>query len=637
MTKALLATLLPYLLLAQTKSVLNLNPPTNSGVFTQTGTGAAVRTVQSKLTDVLNVKDFGAVGDGAADDTAAWQAAVNAIPAGGTLHAIPGATYLINTIRNYSSSNATQCSIVRASGIHINLDGATIKAGSSLPTSGTGGLFCLNLGLGMTYENQAGTTTYYPVRKVNRGDITISLITPSQASHFPSGDTIYIQGECVDLNNRGLNIVTSANSTTGVLALAFPVGKSYTTGGSTCVPATTTPVVADVQGFTGFDYSIENGTILPGTVQAIIVNQVTRFRLSHTTITTAVAYHEPIQMNYLMDALFDGNTVRSNGGPLIDMSGRSCTNCRAVGNTLELTPDSSGNAPTGGIVGAGEGSENATFVGNVMTSTGNNAAALNIGGYDSLVSSNIITVGSSSKGVAVNTSTATAPLISDNVINSAAQYGLYLAAVDQDIASGNRITVSGSSTVAGIYVIGRAVIFGGSVTGMTSHYGILITRNSAAMATQVIGVNIAAASYESKGAGIYVGDPGSQQAADPILTGNQITNYTTPIAFQNITHNANRVVLGNGGVANTSICSTRTNGTCGIVTLADGTYTVKTSAISVLASTAGGGVVVALALQNCVRCGSLYVGAVAAGQSFTINSTSKSDGSNVYWEIKVLN
>jgi hypothetical protein len=47
-----------------------------SGVFfTQSGTGALARTVDSKLKDVVSVKDFGAVGNGVADDTAAIQAA----------------------------------------------------------------------------------------------------------------------------------------------------------------------------------------------------------------------------------------------------------------------------------------------------------------------------------------------------------------------------------------------------------------------------------------------------------------------------------------------------------------------------------------------------------------------------------
>lgn len=64
--------------------------------FLQAGASAVQRTAQSKLRDTVSVKDFGAVGDGVTDDTAAAQAALDhVIAAGGTLY-FPAGTYLLN-------------------------------------------------------------------------------------------------------------------------------------------------------------------------------------------------------------------------------------------------------------------------------------------------------------------------------------------------------------------------------------------------------------------------------------------------------------------------------------------------------------------------------------------------------------
>jgi hypothetical protein len=64
--------------------------------FLQAGSGAVQRTVQAKLRDVVSVKDFGAVGDGVADDTAAIQAAIDALEsAGGGEVRLPSGTYKI--------------------------------------------------------------------------------------------------------------------------------------------------------------------------------------------------------------------------------------------------------------------------------------------------------------------------------------------------------------------------------------------------------------------------------------------------------------------------------------------------------------------------------------------------------------
>lgn len=64
--------------------------------FQQAGAGAVARTAQSKMRDVVSVLDFGAVGDGVTDDTAAIQAAINHIKtAGGGVVFFPYANYKV--------------------------------------------------------------------------------------------------------------------------------------------------------------------------------------------------------------------------------------------------------------------------------------------------------------------------------------------------------------------------------------------------------------------------------------------------------------------------------------------------------------------------------------------------------------
>lgn len=73
--------------------------------FLQSGTGAASRTVQAKERDIVSVKDFGAVGDGSTDDTAAIQAAITALASTGGVIVFPRGTYKVSSAITVSNSN----------------------------------------------------------------------------------------------------------------------------------------------------------------------------------------------------------------------------------------------------------------------------------------------------------------------------------------------------------------------------------------------------------------------------------------------------------------------------------------------------------------------------------------------------
>jgi polygalacturonase len=79
--------------------VLPVGATTASQVsFTQAGSTTA-RNVQLKLQESVSVKDFGAVGDGVTDDTAAIQAAIDSVnSAGGGVVSVPQGTYMINAL-----------------------------------------------------------------------------------------------------------------------------------------------------------------------------------------------------------------------------------------------------------------------------------------------------------------------------------------------------------------------------------------------------------------------------------------------------------------------------------------------------------------------------------------------------------
>ena len=114
--------------------------------FTQSGIDAVARTVDSRLKDAVSVKDFGAVGDGAADDTTAIQAAINAAEAAGrgTIR-FPAGLYRVTATLTVDSNNVYIC----GAGMWNTIITRSTNYGDTLVFTGNSatGVRCLNCGV----------------------------------------------------------------------------------------------------------------------------------------------------------------------------------------------------------------------------------------------------------------------------------------------------------------------------------------------------------------------------------------------------------------------------------------------------------------------------------------------------------
>ncbi len=169
--------------------------------FLASGVGAVSRTISAKLGDFISVKDFGAAGDGVADDTTEIQAALTA--ATGTTLYFPAGTYVFNSqlivpINTHILGAGHESTILDASGA-TNQAFGLIQAHGSISGS---------LGGGLTGSVTAGdlTLTLTSAPTLSPGDLII-LHDPADGSWNPV-NVSYRKGEFLIVKSLSGAVIT---------------------------------------------------------------------------------------------------------------------------------------------------------------------------------------------------------------------------------------------------------------------------------------------------------------------------------------------------------------------------------------------------------------------------------------------
>jgi hypothetical protein len=124
--------------------------------FDPQGTGAVARSVQDKLREIISVKDFGAVGDGVADDYDAIQAANDAAASLGVSVYFPGGVYGIN-LASHSNVSLSQTAswFANNDATILRLDFGTTVAAFMMEQNNQTGLLLR----GLTFDGQVTTSS----------------------------------------------------------------------------------------------------------------------------------------------------------------------------------------------------------------------------------------------------------------------------------------------------------------------------------------------------------------------------------------------------------------------------------------------------------------------------------------------
>jgi len=175
--------------------------------FEQAGTGAVAMSAQDKMRQIVNIKDFGAVGDGVADDTVVWENALSAAAANAQsiIYAERSAIYKItksltipeNCSVDLNGSVLNFTDLIKTQAVKVS-NGVTFGNGEVYVVSGTNEANATQL----CPVSGGDETTPIGVKNVYIHDLKISSIRPG-------GNGILLYGNSENCAIRNIEYVTT--------------------------------------------------------------------------------------------------------------------------------------------------------------------------------------------------------------------------------------------------------------------------------------------------------------------------------------------------------------------------------------------------------------------------------------------
>lgn len=301
--------------------------------FIQAGAGAVPRTVQSKLQEYISVKDYGAVGNGIADDTAAIQDAINyaatlaaASPNRGAAVDFPPGQYRCTATLTISSSRISlrgrgsfHSQIIRGTNY-----GPTINILSQ--TTGT-----LNI---LERIEVSGLTLYHD----------ISSAVAMTAPHLQAAGVVHGRFLDLDINNGAYGIylyggvdieikscdiigsfTTGANNGIAGVTLADAAASGYSVG--SVVPLPTQILISDTEVF---------GPLNTGWQYALLINAAEDVTSSNCYYGNSRYYNVYIQQNarnqpILEVAFTNGTYIDGSGADSVRIDGSAGSGAQYIG------------------------------------------------------------------------------------------------------------------------------------------------------------------------------------------------------------------------------------------------------------------------------------------------------------------